>query len=149
MVQTSIDLLLNLKRNSKKVASVSSSDTALKAAKLLKKLNIGLLVVIDDDRLVGVISERDIVQRWVASDQMEKPLLVSDIMSEPVEVVTADYNIFDCYLRFVARNCRHLPVVDPLGSVIGVLSLRDVAHYVVGQLSETKKPKKRKPARRK
>ena len=149
MQKTSIDLLLDLKSRSKNIASVSSKDTALTAAKMLKKQNVGILVVIDKNKLVGVISERDIVQRWVATDKLTKELLVSEIMSKPVEVISADDTIFDCYLRFVARNCRHLPIVDPMGSVIGVLSLRDVAHYVVSQLSQKKVKKKVKTRKRK
>ncbi len=152
MEKMPIDLLLSLNSKAKGVISVTSGDTVMTAAKVLKKQNVGLLVVIDQEKLVGVISERDIVQRWVATDKFSNAVLVKDIMSKPVEVITSEDTIFDCYLRFVARNCRHLPIIDPMGTVIGVLSLRDVAHYVVGELSQKKKIKstlKKKTKKRK
>ncbi len=75
MEKMSIELLLDLKSSSKSVISVTSKDTALTAAKVLKKQNVGLLVVIDQNKLVGVVSERDVVQRWVANDKLSNPLV--------------------------------------------------------------------------
>lgn len=140
MEKLSVELLLEMKARSKHtdgVVAISPELSATEAAQILKEKNLGLLVVLEQGKLVGVISERDIVQRWVSTERFPHPIRVKDIMSKNVEVVTALDTVFDCYLRFVARGCRHLPVVDAVGSVIGVLSLRDVADYVVNELRKS------------
>ncbi len=138
MEKMSVDLLLELKSHPRSVVSISPGESVATAARVLKERNVGLLVVLEGGNLVGVISERDIVHRWAFSDSPNPKAIVNDIMSKNVESVTTTDTVFDCYLRFVARNCRHLPVLDPMGTVIGVLSLRDVAKYVVGELTKLK-----------
>lgn len=127
---------LMLEKQSRPLVSVSPEDPISKAAQIMKANDVGLVVVQVKDDLVGVLSERDILQRWVCGPQFPKDVRVADIMTKNVEVVTTNDTIKDCYLRFIARNCRHLPVMDPMGRVAGILSLRDVSNYVVAKLSE-------------
>jgi CBS domain-containing protein len=134
----SVELLLEGRAQPEDLVTVSQEDSVVHAAKLMKEKSVGLIVVINNGALVGVLSERDIVQRWVAGKTFPKEVKIKDIMTKDVEVVTAVDNIFDCYLRFVAKNCRHLPVLDATGAVMGILSLRDVAKYVVTELQNTK-----------
>lgn len=135
MKRLSVELLLE-RQNPKKLISVSPDDRVSHAAKLMKLHEIGLVTVQERGDLVGVISERDLVQRWICDAKFPQDLQVSEIMTKNVEVITTNDTIKDSYLRFIARNCRHLPVVDPMGRVVGVLSLRDVSQYVVSKLGE-------------
>ena len=132
----SVEFLVESKNQPRRIISVSPKDDVLSAAKVLKNANIGLALVMDGDKLVGVLSERDIVRRWINSPIFPKTMLVEDIMTKKVEFVTALDNVRDCYLRFNAIGCRHLPVLDPMMQVIGVLSIRDVADYMVRELSK-------------
>lgn len=134
MKKISVELLLESKTKPNDLVTISSNDSVMVAARMMKESNVGLIVVLDNGTLVGVISERDIVQRWVGQKDFPKEVKVQDIMTKDVEFVTAVDNVFDCYLRFVAKNCRHLPVLDATGAVMGILSLRDVAKYVVTEL---------------
>ncbi len=123
-------------RKPNEVVSVHPDDLVLAAALKLKDHKVGLVVVIKDQKLVGVLSERDVVRKWVCGRKFPQPVKVSELMTPNVEVVTPNDTVFDCYLRFIARNCRHLPVVDPLGQVLGILSMRDVTTYVINRLEE-------------
>ncbi len=136
MKKVTVELLLEEKARPTDLVMVGQDESVLHAAKLMRDHNVGLIVVIDKGVLVGVVSERDVVQRWVAGKTFPQEVKIKDIMTKDVEVVTAVDNVFDCYLRFVAKNCRHLPVVDAMGSVMGILSLRDVAKYVVSSLQQ-------------
>jgi CBS domain-containing protein len=132
--KVSVELLLDLHSGLRKVISIAPSASIIEAAQHLKTNNIGLLIVSEKEKMVGVLSERDVVQRWVCGPKFPNAVQVKDVMSPDVETITPFDTIYDCYLRLVARRCRHLPIVDPLGSVMGILSLRDVTSYVINQL---------------
>ena len=132
--------LLDMNAKTRAVTTVSPNDSVIQVSYLMKKHKIGLMVVLDGDRMVGVASERDIVQRWICGSNFPKDIPIKDIMTKGVEYVTTLDTMYDCYLRFVARNCRHLPVLDPTGRVIAVLSLCDVTSYVINQLTTNSIP---------
>jgi CBS domain-containing protein len=136
MKKLTIEFLLDQNAKSRNIVAVSRTDTAKHAAQILTTHNIGIVMVLENDRLVGVLSERDIVHRWVSGPKFPADVKVEDIMTKDVECVTTDDTVYDCYLRFNARKCRHLPILDPMKNVIGVLSMRDVSAYVVDRLSE-------------
>ena len=137
MKKLTIEFLLDQNAKARNIIAVSRNDTAKAASQVLTSNNIGVVLVLENDRLVGVLSERDIVHRWVCGPKFPADVKVEDIMTKEVECVTTDDTVYDCYLRFAARKCRHLPILDPLQNVIGVLSMRDVSAYVVDRLSET------------
>lgn len=138
MKKISVELLLEGKTKPHDLVTISADEGVMVAARMMRENNVGLIVVLEKGTLVGVISERDIVQRWVGQKDFPKEVKVKDIMTKDVEFVTAIDNVFDCYLRFVTKNCRHLPVLDATGAVMGILSLRDVAKYVVSELQSTR-----------
>jgi signal-transduction protein with cAMP-binding, CBS, and nucleotidyltransferase domain len=141
MNKLSVEFLLEIHSETRNVISIAPTDTVLQATEVLKKNKVGLVLVFEDKKMVGVLSERDIVQRWVGSPIFPKDVEVKEIMTKDVECVTCFDTIWDCYLRFVARGCRHLPVLDPTNQVLGVLSLRNVADYIVNHLGETQDKK--------
>ncbi len=136
----SVEFLVESKTHPRRIVSVSPKDDVLGAAKVLKEANVGIALVMEGEKLVGVLSERDIVRRWVSNPKFPSSMLVQDIMTRKVEFVTALDNVRDCYLRFGAVGCRHLPVLDPMMQVMGVLSIRDVADYMVRELSKNPGP---------
>ena len=136
MKKNTIDALLSANPRGRQIVSVSPTDSIETAAQLMSRAKVGLVVVLEGKALVGVLSERDIVRKWICGKVYPQSVLVQDLMTKDVEVVTYKDTVFDCYLRFVARNCRHLPVVDPFGQVLGVLSMRDITGFVVNALSE-------------
>ena len=120
--------------------TVGPGDTALSAMQLMASKNIGLVVVMDQKRIVGVLSERDCVRRLVLAGKSPETTSVADIMVR--EVVKADIrNTFaDCMKLMHEHRVRHLPVIDD-GKAVAVISIRDllneaVAHHarVIGAL---------------
>jgi signal-transduction protein with cAMP-binding, CBS, and nucleotidyltransferase domain len=120
--------------------AVGPRDNALTAMHLMADKNIGLLVVMENKAIVGVLSERDCVRRLVLSGKSPEATPVADIMIR--DVVKADIgNTFaDCLKLMHSHHIRHLPVMEN-GVAIGVISIRDllseaVAHHakVIGEL---------------
>jgi signal-transduction protein with cAMP-binding, CBS, and nucleotidyltransferase domain len=120
--------------------AVGPRDNALSAMHLMADKNIGLLVVMENKAIVGVLSERDCVRRLVLAGKSPEATPVADIMVR--DVVKADIgNTFaDCLKLMHSHHIRHLPVMEN-GVAIGVISIRDllseaVAHHakVIGEL---------------
>ena len=107
------------------VIVAAENDTVFSAAELLKKHNIGALVVLRGEKIVGIISERDIVRRVVCENRSAHKTKVKEIMTK--EVVTAD--IKDGLSRIHEIMCtatfRHLPIVRD-GKLIGIVSSRNL-----------------------
>ena len=122
--------------------TVGPRDTALSAMRLMADKNIGLLVVMENKAIVGVLSERDCVRRLVLAGKSAEATPVADIMVG--DVVTADISstFADCLKLMHLHRVRHLPVTEN-GVAIGVISIRDllseaVAHHarVIGELEK-------------
>ena len=112
------------------VVVAKENDTVLFIANLLKKHNIGAVVILRNDKIAGIVSERDIVRKVVCESLSAKKLKAKDIMTR--EVVTAD--IKDGLNKVHEIMCtspfRHLPIVKD-GKLIGIVSSRNL----IGSLS--------------
>ena len=100
--------------------SVEASTPVLEAAKLLKQLDVGSLPTLDDGRLVGMITDRDIVLRVVAEGKDVGSTTVGEIAS--TDLIAAGRG------TDLAREVRRLPVVEEDGRLVGILAQADVAH---------------------
>lgn len=110
-----------------KVVCVGQDEPITAAARLLKRHNIGSLPVCDDTgRLKGIVTDRDIVLRCVASDTDPKEVRVSEIMSRGV-ITTGPFDIVEKASRLMSEDqVRRLPVLDN-GRVVGMVALCDLA----------------------
>ena len=122
--------------------AVGPRDSALSAMRLMADKNIGLLVVMENKALVGVLSERDCVRRLVLAGKSAETTPVADIMVRDVVKADIGSTFADCLKLMHSHRVRHLPVMED-GIVIGVISIRDllseaVAHHarVIGELEK-------------
>lgn len=106
----------------------------------MAEYDIGALLVVDQDRLVGVISERDYARKVILEGKSSKDTKVREIMSGTVYSVQPDQTIDDCMKLMTEKRIRHLPVINE-GQLVGVLSIGDVVkaimtekEYAIGQL---------------
>jgi CBS domain-containing protein len=120
--------------------TVGPKDNTLAAMRLMAEKNIGLLVVMENKAIVGVLSERDCVRRLVLAGKSPEATPVADIMVRDVVTVDAANTFADCLKLMHEHHVRHLPVIEN-GIPVGVISIRDllretIAHHarVIGEL---------------
>jgi len=109
------------------VAVAKPADTIKAVAKIMKDVDTGAVPVSDNGKVVGLITDRDIVLRVVAEGgDLNGP--VSAVMSEDVQTCREDDNLADAAARMGAHQLRRLVVVNDAGQLVGILSLGDIAH---------------------
>ena len=109
------------------VRSLSPSDTMLAAAQAMGELNIGVIPVCDGDKLVGMVTDRDIVVRGVAQALDGKNTRLSELMSTQVRCATEDQDVEEVLGTMGDTQIRRMPVVDGNQKLIGIISLGDIA----------------------
>ena len=107
------------------VVALPRGATVVAACKRMKDANVGALIVTDNARLVGVFTERDAVQRVLAEGLDPETTPVSQVMSWEIVTITANTSIAKALQIMHENNFRHVPVVDRLGTPIGMVSVRD------------------------
>ena len=105
--------------------TVQLSDTIEDAAKIMRDEDTGAVPVIEDDRVVGMITDRDIVIRAVADGDFE--CTIDDIVSDDVVCATPDMTTAEAAELMSEHQIRRLPVVDEDERLVGILSIGDIA----------------------
>jgi CBS domain-containing protein len=123
------DLLV---RKGSAIVSIGPGDTVLDAAHLMNDKGIGGVVVLDEGRLVGIFTERDIMRRVVAAGRDPKLTLISDVMTTDCLTITDDVQIPVCRAMMSTRRIRHFPVMHD-GSLVGVVTSGDILAFEVLQ----------------
>ena len=101
------------------------------ALKLMAENDIGSLVVLEDDKLVGIITERHYAREIVLKGKTSPGTLVRDIMSTEVICARPDQSVEECMAVMTARAVRHLPVLEQ-GRLVGIVSIGDMVKSVIG-----------------
>lgn len=102
------------------------SDTLQDVARLMREINVGTAPVCEGDRLIGLITDRDIVVRCVAEGQTPKDCRVTDYMSKDLVTATPDMSTDEAMHLMSEHQIRRLPVVEN-GKLVGIVSLGDLA----------------------
>ncbi|MGH8726955.1 MAG: CBS domain-containing protein [Burkholderiales bacterium] len=112
--------------------SIAPNASVYSALQLMADKKVGLLVVLDGEKLIGVISERDYARKVELRGKTAKDTTVRDVMTEKVVSVTPDNTVPECMALMNKHRIRHLPVVEG-NRVIGVLSNRNLLEEVVAE----------------
>ncbi len=118
-----------LKSKGKEVFSIAPDATVFDALKLMAKKEIGALIVLDKEKMVGIFSERDYARKVILKGTNPQKTLVRDIMTTDVKYVTPEEKATRCLSLMTKKHFRHLPVLKE-NKVIGVLSIGDVNKYL-------------------
>jgi CBS domain-containing protein len=114
-----------LKQRAGTLRTVRPDESVFDALHKLAEYEVGALVVMDGERMVGVMSERDYTRKVALQGRSSKDTRVSEIMTANVFVVTPQSRTRDCMALMREKRIRHLPVVQD-GKVLGMLSIRDL-----------------------
>lgn len=128
---TTVAHLLDMKGH--EIWWISPDATVYEAVRLMADKGVGALVVVEDARLVGVISERDYAREIALKDRSSKATLVRDVMTRRVLYVRPEQRLEECMALMTERQLRHLPVIDDNERLIGVISIRDVVKYLISE----------------
>jgi CBS domain-containing protein len=109
---------------------VNPNDNVITALQIMADKNIGALLVLENDRLVGIFSERDYARKVILVGKNSTDTLVKDIMTPNVITVGLDSDIKDCLTMFSNKKIRHLPVVEN-EEVVGILSIGDIVNSLL------------------
>lgn len=118
------------------VHSIVSSITVYDALKVMGEKNVGAVLVIEDNLLKGVLSERDYARKIVLKNKASKDTLVHEIMARDVITVNPTDSLDYCMELMSAKRIRHLPVVEN-NVVLGVISIGDVVKSIIEIQKET------------
>ncbi len=116
--------------------SISPHAKVIEALRLLAEKNVGALLVMEGDDLVGILSERDYARKMALMGRTSAETPVSDIMVSPVVTVTLKHSQEECMTIMTEKRMRHLPVVNG-GRVVGLLSIGDLVKSVIQEQQET------------
>ena len=116
--------------------SVSPDETVFNALQLLAQHEVGALMVMQDGKLVGVVSERDYTRKVALQGKSSKETTVASIMSSQVQTVSPSTGTRACMALMREKKFRHLPVVDG-DKVLGMISIRDIMDDIIDDNERT------------
>jgi CBS domain-containing protein len=112
------------------IFSISADAKVYDALKLLAKKNIGALVVLDNEKLTGILSERDYARKVILQGKRSKEIPVREIMTQKIIYVQPSNTAEECLVLMTNKKIRHLPVIDN-DKLIGLISIGDVVKEVI------------------
>ena len=125
-----------LKRRNSAPWRIGPNATVLEALQRLADYEVGALMVVEDDRLVGVVSERDYTRKVALQGKSSKEMRVADIMTPDVMTVTPSTHTRDCMAMMSQKRIRHLPVVEG-AQIVGMISIRDLMDDIIADHEQT------------
>ena len=117
------------------LVAVGPQTTVLDAIRTMDRKNIGAVAVMEHDDLRGIFSERDVMLRIVLEKRDPLSTLISEVMTSPVETIQRNSSADDALKMMLEKHIRHLPVVDTNGKVVAMLSIRNLLHERVEDLT--------------
>jgi CBS domain-containing protein len=120
-----------LSEKQRPLAAVAPVDTVFHALSVMAENDVGALLVLEGENLVGIFSERDYARKIILHGKTSKETLVSEIMSEKVAYVTPSATLDECMALMTEKHFRHLPVLTEDGAVVGMVSIGDMVKETI------------------
>ncbi len=119
-----------LKAKGNAIWSTSPQASVYEALNLMAEKNVGALVVLESQQLVGIFSERDYARKVVLKGKFADNTPVHEVMTEDVITINPSHNIEECMELMTEKRVRHLPVIDA-GKLVGLISIGDVVKSII------------------
>jgi len=117
----------------KKLVTIDQGETVFAALTLMAQYDIGALLVMAENKPVGVFSERDYARKVILHGKASKDVAVREVMSETIIYVTLTETVEECMAIMTDRRIRHLPVLNEDGTVAGFLSIGDLVKETISE----------------
>lgn len=127
---------LVLKQKDLNVWSVSPDSCVYEAIEIMADKHVGALLVVSDNNLIGVVSERDYARKVILQGKSSKETPVREIMTSPAIFVTPEQTVEESMRIMTENHIRHLPVMDG-GILLGVVSIGDLVKWVISAQQQT------------
>ena len=118
------------------VWSIGPNATVIDAIRLMDEKNVGALPVVENGKLVGIVSERDYTRKVILRGRSSKDTLVSDIMTKQVLTVNPSNSVTECMQIMTDKRVRHLPVLEGT-NLVGILSIGDLVNWLISAQKAT------------
>jgi CBS domain-containing protein len=125
-----------LGRKSSAIWGVTPQATVFEAIALMAEKSIGAVLVLADDELVGIVSERDYARKVVLRGRNSRDTAVSEIMSSPVFTIHPELRTDECMRLVTEKRIRHLPVTEQ-GRLVGIVTIGDLVKSIISEQAET------------
>lgn len=112
------------------VLTVKPDQTIKDALVLMGRIAAGTCVVMDDGKVVGIVSERDIIKKVVMKDRSAAEVTIADIMTTDLEMISPKTSLEECMQIMTDKRIRHLPVLRD-EQLFGIVSIGDVVKYLI------------------
>ncbi len=119
------------------IATVRRDETLQAAAERMREMDVGALPVVDGKALAGMVTDRDITVRGVATGMIPQESLVADVMTEEVRYCRADDSIEQVMAQMGEQQVRRLAVLDAGNEIVGIVALGDIATRQSAHTDET------------
>jgi len=120
-----------LAEKTRPLAVVAPDDSVFHALSVMAANDVGALLVLDGEQLVGIFSERDYARKIILHGKSSKESLVREIMSDKVAYVTPGTTLDECMALMTEKHFRHLPVLNDDTSVVGMISIGDLVKETI------------------
>jgi len=120
----------------RQVITVSKAASVEEAGRLMRSHHVGDLIVTEDERVVGILTDRDIVVKVIVHNIEPNRLTVGDIMNKDVLILPYKCNILTCLRKMREKGVRRVPLVNDANRLIGIISTDDIVRCLSEQLQE-------------
>jgi CBS domain-containing protein len=119
-----------LKTKDGKLSTIGPNATVFEAVWLMADEKIGSLLVMEGEKLLGIITERDYARKVIIEGKSSKEMPVRDIMTTKIMIVSPDNTVEECMAIMTDKRIRHIPVVEH-GKIVGVISIGDAVKAII------------------
>ncbi len=119
-----------LKGKDNVIFSIAPDTTVYHALEIMVEKNVSALVVVENEKLIGIFTERDYARKVALKGKASKETRIGDIMTEDLITVSPGSTIDDCMRLMTGKSIRHLPVLAD-GNLVGIVSIGDVVKHVI------------------
>jgi len=113
--------------------SVSPTDTMRTALQCMAEKDVGALLVLQGEKLVGIVTERDYARKVALHGRSSVDTLINEVMTAPVQCVRLQHSSGECMALMTTQRVRHLPVLDEQQRLLGLISIGDIVKEIISE----------------